>query len=213
MQSKKVAIGIATNRQVKPKTVQSLLDLVARGGYEFEIIVADRGFTTSENRIYIMSKALETNCNYLLFVDDDMVFPPDTLDHLMAHKKEVVGVDSKSRKLPLHTTVVMPIEAYDLDGEIKEPEMPKELFKARFVGTGVMLIDLSIIEKLDKPWFDVETFEFGMIKKGEDAYFCDKVQAVGLDVWCDPTIPIGHIGDYVYGEDYNLINNNYVDTL
>jgi hypothetical protein len=33
---------------------------------------------------------------------------------------------------------------------------------------------------------------------GEDVNFCKRANEMGLEVWCDPTIRIGHIGEYLY---------------
>jgi len=46
----KITIGIPTNRGLRPKMAQSLLDLVALGGYNFHIVIAEEGYTIAENR-------------------------------------------------------------------------------------------------------------------------------------------------------------------
>ena len=185
----KICIGVPTNRSVKAKTAQSLLELVARGGHEFCFVFATEGYTVAENRNYIVVQALNAKCDWLLFVDDDMTFPPDTLERLLAHGKRIIGVASHSRLLPVKYTVEL------LEGSA---ELPNELFEARAVGCGVMLVDTSIFRELNRPWFGFKTFDTGQIARGEDAWFCDLARDNGYKVWCDPTIPIGHIGDYSY---------------
>jgi len=54
------------------------------------------------------------------------------------------------------------------------------------------------VQKLSEPWFDLEYFEDGSLKTGEDIFFCYKLRDAGVEVWCDPTIQIGHIGTHVY---------------
>ena len=185
----KIAIGIPTNRGLKAKTAQSLLELTAHGGHEFCFVFATEGYTVAENRNYIAVQALNQGCDWLLFVDDDMVFPPDTLGCLLAHGKRIIGVASNSRILPLKHTVELP------DGIA---ELPNELFQTKAVGCGVMLVDMAVFKEIERPWFGFKTFPTGQIARGEDAWFCDLAREKGIEIWCDPTIKIGHIGDFIF---------------
>ena len=204
----KITLAVCTNREVKPKTVGSLLEMVAYSNYDFHVLVATRGYTIAENRNYCVVQAQRNGSDYLLFVDDDMTFPPDTLERLLAHKKGVVGVNSYSRCLPLSSTVGLQDEKGEYMPPHKYPswklKIPKELFKCYFVGMGVGLIDMKVFELIEKPYFEFETYkkgEFrGMVKDGEDGTFCLKVRKAGMDIWCDPTIEIGHLGEYEYKE-------------
>ena len=184
----KITIGIPTNRGLEPRMAESLFRMIANNKYEYEVIIAVEGYTIAENRNYLASQALRNGSHYLLMVDDDMTFPPDTLEKMLATEKQIVGVLSYSRKLPLQTTLV-PME------EIKD-----ELFECKEVGGGILLIDMTIFNRMPQPWFAFETYPFGMIKVGEDAYFCHKAREMGITVWCEPTIPVGHIGKFIYGK-------------
>lgn len=201
----KITLAICTNRLVQPKTLQSLLEMVAYSKeLDFHILVANRGYTTGENRNYCVVQAQKNGSGYLLFVDDDMILPEYTLESLLEHKVDVVGVNSYSRCLPLSSTVGL----MDKDGKYMHPDkhtawemrIPSSLFEAYFVGAGVMLIDMKVFNKIDKPYFAFTADENGMILNGEDGYFCDQVRKSGMKVWCDPEIEIGHIGEYVYGK-------------
>lgn len=186
----KIAIGMACNREIKPKTVESLLGLISYfyTDFDFYFVIAEEGYTISENRTYCVAQARQNNCDYLFFVDDDMTFPPDTLKRLIGHKKDIIGTVYHSRKLPLTPTVEC------LTGET----IQKELFRVKAVATGVMLINLDIFNKIDKPYFDTETHENGFTLMGEDSWFCRQAERKGIDIWCDPTIKIKHIGNYLY---------------
>ena len=201
----KITLAICTNREVKPKTVSSLLEMVAHSKeIDWHILVASRGYTVAENRNYCAVQAQKNGSDYLLFIDDDMTFPKDTLERLLGANKEVVGVNSYSRVLPLSPTTGL----MDKDGKYMHPDyhmpyemkIPDELFKAYFVGCGVCLIDMKVFEKIKKPWFTFKAHKNGGIIHGEDGWFCEQVKKAGMDVWCDGTIPIFHIGEYLYGK-------------
>src|SRR3990167_9722643 len=184
---KKITIGIPTNRGLKAKTAKCLLDLVTNYPADYHFVIAEEGYTTAENRNYIASQALKNESQYLLFVDDDMTFPKDTLDKLFQAKEKIVGVLSYSRKLPLQATVWPP------------ESIKNALFECDQVGGGILLIDMKVFKEIPQPWFAYETYDFGMIKTGEDAYFCQKAKTKGISVWCEPRIKVGHIGEYIFG--------------
>ena len=67
-----------------------------------------------------MAHAHRNKSDYVLYIDDDMTFPPNTLDRLIKDKKDVVGVASHSRMLPLRTTVQL------LNGDVPK-KFPKKI--------------------------------------------------------------------------------------
>ena len=198
----KIAIAIVSNRQIKPKTTLALMNMIARTSYEVFPIMETEGYTIAEGRSYCVIQAKKNNCSHILFVDDDMTFPGETLERLLAHRKEIVGVYSFSRALPLCPTVSF----LNTNGEhlshdqISKFIRPQELFEVFGVGMGVTLIDMAVFDVIEKPWFYFESHESGKILVGEDAWFCRQARNKGLKVWCDPTLDIGHIGDYNFSE-------------
>lgn len=206
---KNITIALCTNRQVKPKTVGCLLDVVTHKGkvfnteeIDFHILIAERGYTIAENRNYCVVQAQKNKSDYLFFVDDDMTFPSDTLERLLNREKEVIGINSYSRCLPPSSTVGL----MDKKGEYMHPDkhtewemqIPDYLFEAYFVGTGVALIDMKVFDKIKKPYFTFTYDKNGQVIHGEDGNFCRKVKEAGIGIWCDGSIEVGHIGDHEF---------------
>lgn len=223
----KVTLAVCTNRGIRPKTAQCLMELVNKSR-DFHIVVAERGYTIAENRNYCVVQAQKNSSDYLFFVDDDMVFPSDTLDRLLSHKVGVVGVNSMSRCLPLSSTVGL----MDENGKYKHPDkypsfqmkIPENLFRAYFVGCGICLIDMKVFEQIEKPYFEFTTYKEGdfkgMVENGEDGTFCDKVRKSGVDVWCDGSVKVGHLGEYEYKKEVKeevvgskSVESNYAFTI
>ena len=199
----KITLAVCSNRQIRPLTTQSLLGMVVHSkDIDWHILIASRGYTIAENRNYCVVQAQKNESDYLLFVDDDMTFAPDTLLRLLSHKKGVIGVNSYSRCLPLSSTVGL----MDEKGEYKHPDkhtewemqVPKTLFKSYFVGAGILLIDMKVFALLKKPYFAFTTDKNGQIVHGEDGSFCAKVKNAGMDIWCDGSIEVGHLGEYEF---------------
>ncbi len=187
----KLAIGVATTGQIKTKTFVSLIKLMKRDP-ENTYIIAWEGCNVHQCRINIVKEAQKYNCTHLLFIDYDMLFEPDVAEKLLARDKDIIGVNSMVRGLPLASTV----KIHNEKGE-KAYEVSGECFECQAVGTGIMLIKMSVFDKLPKPWFFYEQDGDDM-KTGSDMWFCNKAKEAGFKVWCDSSVKVGHIGDYVY---------------
>ncbi len=175
-----------TNRLVKPKTAESLMRLVAYSKYEFEIIVSTRGYNTAENRNWITAQAIKKECDYIFMVDDDMIYPEDTLERLLEANKDIIGgyylTKYEEQK---------PVLEY-----LGEPE--EGLFKVKAMGGGLLLIKCSVFKDVPQPWYGYKWTEHGAVKMSNDWYFCYKAREYEFDIWCDSTITAKHIGQYEY---------------
>lgn len=188
----KITLGIPCNRVFKPQTMQSLLDMVAKSEHDLHFVCAIEGYTIAENRTVIAVQAIENKSDYLLFVDDDMVFPPHTLDRLLSKEKDIIGVAYHSRKLSPEYNVILE------NGEILREKPAEQLFKCQHVGTGTMLIKVEVFKSIIRPWFQFKENSDGCTVQGEDAYLCEVARKAGYTIWCDSTLQVKHIGDRVY---------------
>ena len=189
----KICIGTLSNRGFKAKTVECLLNLDVP--FEKHIAIATQGYHIAENRNWLAIQAIKNECTHLFFVDDDMIFPSDTLTRLLAHQKDIVGVAyhprfeiDKDTHKPLDKTHIITLKQ----------EGSTELFECEAVGTGVMLIDVKIFEKTKRPWFEIHNHETGYTTMGEDWHFCKVAREAGFTVWCDPSLEIGHLGEQTF---------------
>ena len=181
--SVKIAIGLPTNRGIKPKTALSLMRLVAHSQYEYHFIISTKGYNTAENRSYIAAQAVKNGCTHLLCVDDDMIYQEDTLDKLLAHDKDIIGGLYKTK-----------YENPDYVVEFLDERSETEPFKVGAVGSGLTLIKTDVLKKIPQPWFGYEWYENGMVKMSQDWFFCHKARELGYDIWVDPTVTAQHIG-------------------
>ena len=172
------------------------MKLVARGGYDFPILMASEGYTIAENRNWIAVQAINNLSEYLLMVDDDMTFEPDLLDKMVAQNKDILGVAYHPRSETGTITKYLD-ETHAV--KINESEDPKykASFKCYATGTGIILIKCSTFLKVPRPWFAFEWYENGACKQGEDWYFCVKAGKHNIETWCDPTLKVGHLGDVI----------------
>ena len=188
----KLALGIATTGQIKTRTFVSVMKLVKKDPKN-TFIIAWEGCNVHQSRINIVKRAQEGNCTHLLFIDSDMVFDDDAAEKLIARDKDIIGVNTHTRNLPSKTTV----KIHNEKGK-QVYEMSDDLFECQAVGTGFMLIKMSVFDILPKPWFFYNYDDNGDMSVGSDMWFCNIAKEVGLKVYCDPTVKVGHIGDYIY---------------
>lgn len=185
----KIACAIPTsNGMISLQTMFSVVGLLSR--HELTLL-EQQGCYVHWNRHRLVQKAMAEGCDKLLFIDADMVFPPDTLSRLLAHDKLIIGAAYNERGAdPAVSTV-------KIAGRDTFPSMT-EIFPCDGLGTGVLLIDMSVFKATPQPWFSFEYHDDGTLKVGEDMWFCQRARAAGFTVWCDPTIPVGHLGVKIF---------------
>lgn len=145
--------------------------------------------------------AIAYKAKWLMFIDADMVFPPDAVLTLIDRGKNVIGGMYFTKNKNATPLVARRVG----NNSIRFDDWPKDrIYKCDEIGTGFMLINTSVFNKLKMPYFmfdyyeGAETGSGGWI--GEDYYFCRKYTEGGGQVWCDPTFDLGHVGTTIYSK-------------
>lgn len=174
---KKLGIGTPSNGEMKVETAFSMATALRDLQVPTQMFLT-KGPYVHQNRTTIMEMAIEHGCSHLLFIDTDMLFDADAIAKIIAHDLPIVGANYNMR-VPIKTPIVQ--------GEMTI------LTEVPYVPTGFMLINLDLVKDIPKPWFF-----FDKNATSEDVYFCNKARECDLKVYCDPTIYVGHIGNYIY---------------
>lgn len=183
----RVHIGIGCQDTVKAKTFASMLGVLITSHDKITGYSMRQGGDIVSARTFCVQDAIAKKATHIFFIDSDMQFPPDTLNKLLAHNKDIVTVEYNRRQLP-PSPVTQPLEE----------KSDTELYKARVIGAGCLLIKLSVFEKIEKPWFNFGRDKTGAIVIGEDTWFSNTARDAGIDSWIDPKIKVNHIGEYAY---------------
>lgn len=193
MESPKISLCIPSYSGIHAKTVDSLMYCILNTDAIFHFNFLE-GTLIHKLRNTALDNARELKADYLMFIDSDLTFPEHSIQVLINDNFDIVGGMYHMKELPLINTIKMLDEnGNKLSGKVK---IPSEPFKCYAIPTGFMLIKLDAIKSLKNPFqFDVN--DDGSYV-GEDIYFCRKAKEIGLDIWCDPRIEIGHIGNYIY---------------
>ena len=158
-----------------------------------------RGSILSRSRHKLVQEAQEYGVTHILFLDSDMSFPPDTLFRLLGRKRAIVACNCPTKMLP--STPTARLIGNDFSGEpmysVKDDTGVRQVWR---VGTGVMLIDLRVFDKMPQPWFPITWNEELNDYTGEDWAFCEKAQSLGIPVYVDMSLSreIGHVGSFEF---------------
>lgn len=207
---KKVAICIPSRGEMEIGTAFDLAVMCAydarfREGHQAIYTVA--GTLIFDQREKLAAEAIKEGADYILWIDADMRFPKNTIEVLMSHNKDIVGVNATTRVLPVRGTS----KNLEVDLEKKEniwhtivSKGKTGLERATAVGCGVMLVKREVFLRTPKPWFWFYEIPGGKLL-GEDVHFCIKAADVGFDTWVDHSLSnmIGHVGKHTFGwQDY-----------
>jgi hypothetical protein len=203
----RVAICIPARGQMEVTTAFDLTMMAAYMASKKNIdlnVYTSQGTLIFDQRNSLVRTAAEEKCDYILFIDADMRFPKTTLERLLAHKKDIIGVNATTRMMPPKPTA-RNIQINE-DGSVDWLEVfsnkEKGIGKVDAIGCGVMLIKTSCLKNIPQPYFYFEQLLKGKLL-GEDIYFCIKAKDAGIDTWVDHdlSMEIGHVGSYTYGWD------------
>jgi hypothetical protein len=135
-------------------------------------------------------------------IDTDMKFPPYGITRLIERDKDIIG-GFYVRKTSDHRPLIF---EFNEDTNFEEIfEFPRDKpFQVDGVATGFLLVKKSVFQKFASeniaPFDCVPALSGRPL--GEDLSFCKKARQLGFEIWCDPTIPLGHIGTEVFTIDH-----------
>lgn len=156
--------------------------------------------------------------HWLLFLDNDVVFPADTFEALLALADPVEHPIVGGLYLtPLNTDPndprimeYLPTWTYDAGWErapVRSVNFDEPLMELHTCGMGCTLIHRSVLEKMrdaypDDPWkwysHDLLAIDGGEFQRcGEDVTFCTRARNLGFTVWGAPNVRCGHIKSHL----------------
>lgn len=206
-----VTIAVPCMDVVKTDFMASLVALKNNGNASIAI---EAGSLVYHSREKLLVSAMDHNADFIFFVDSDMKFAPDTLLRLLQDAVEndldmVSGLCFR-RMYPTSPTMAKTLD-YDFDAKTRKctvnvpnyTDYPRDaLFPVACSGLACTLIRMSAIcEVIENEKMSPFQPLFGL---SEDYSFCIRMKAAKKKMWVDSRIKIGHIGQFVYGEDIFL---------
>ena len=212
-----VYIAMPCYDSVKINTMLSVIKLVQQLG-KSGIAVGNNTMKSPlihQARNYLTSVFLTTKYQYLLFIDSDVEFEPESVLRMLVAKKEIVCTPYRVKAEPLDKDI------YTV--EFKNPKtipfLPGGLVEIEAGPTGLMLIDRKVFEKIMKkyPYLKIKNkatpnadkshefyynfFDFGFsdgYAMGEDVSFCWLARGSGFKIYANTESMTRHHGSYAW---------------
>lgn len=136
--------------------------------------------------------ALEAGAEWLMFIDDDHVFPTNIVNRLLSHDVGIAGALYVQRQSPFAPIAYM---ARTDDGFYVPLDLtlcePDQLVEVVACGTGGMLIRSEVFRRMleddpNRPFFEHNV-------ASEDLLFCDRARQLGFPVYVDVGVRLGHM--------------------
>jgi len=194
-QNPRVLVAILTREIVSSTWAMGFKNLmIPNGTYTFL-----SGMPFDHARNTGCQKLLEMGWEYLFFLDDDVICPPDTITRLVSHNLPIVS-GLYYRRMPPLTPVMLRKSPQGPQWVTEYPQ--NSLVEVDYVGSGCLLIHRSALEALPPlsnrcRWFqwqcdrvDLEMNE----RTSEDFTFMQHAQKHGFKIFVDTGIQCRHIG-------------------
>lgn len=172
----------------------------------FEIVNTNK-FPTDVARNDVCEAIRKGGHDALLFLDADMVHPPDIVERLLLARKPVVTARYHMKKPP-----------YSVVGYVKDPattgphayrtvHYAQGLVEIERCGAGALLIQrdvlLAVHDKIGPNYFRYQRgpeppYDFGV---SEDFWFCKQARLAGFSIWLDWDLECGHVAPQIIGKD------------
>lgn len=148
--------------------------------------------------------AIKMGADFVLWLDSDMVFEPDTLKRLLKDYEEKKGdiiTGVYYRRVPPFTPVLY--DEFNVTDEAvtwKETrDVKDDFFEVEGCGFGCVLMPtealFDVYEKYGQPFDPISG-------SGEDLSFCWRARQLGYKIVCDPSIQPGHVGHQIITKEF-----------
>lgn len=144
----------------------------------------------ADARNSLVEQAQMEGARYLLMLDTDQTYPPDTLTKLLSHHVDICGVRVHRRWMPFDP-IFLRGELGKYQNVSDEEAYSGDLIEIDATGTGCLLFDMQIGDKIPGKWFEFSTVEGKPV--GEDINFCSKARQAGVKIFVDTSIEVGHL--------------------
>lgn len=175
---------------------------------EIDCVVYGNDALVERARSMFCTQLMKLNYDSVLLIDSDIKFSVvDVLKifkHLENPKYSIIGAMYPIKKIETQPA------SKQFEGQTIEYRNDAEPACIKYLSTGFMGIRREVLEKLARklpllykgqewefyPFFKADYRDGQYIS--EDWTFCELARKYGFPIWIDPSIRLGHIGDYIY---------------
>ena len=150
--------------------------------------------------------AIKEGAEFVLWLDSDVIFPPDLMIDLMEDMKgrDIVTGVYHMRRAPFKPVIWKTLRqglTPDENESVDYNDYPKDqIFEVDGCGFGAVMMRTNVLEAVRDKYHELFAPVPGY---GEDLSFCVRARGCGFKIHCDPRIQIGHkAATIVTGESF-----------
>ncbi len=173
-----------------------LMMYLVKNKYPVSLHFGRSGYMACDRNSGIIEWLDNTDAEYLIQCDEDMICPTDII-RLATYGKDIIA--ASFLYIGDHGPTVAAKGIEDAEGNPTIPFPPREgdrtLIEVEWTGTGVYCISRTAAEKLiaeEGMVFKFDVGETGLVGQGVDVFMCRRARALGLEVWLDRSLIVGH---------------------
>jgi hypothetical protein len=144
----------------------------------------------------LVELAKKYECEYIFFIDSDMVPPQHTIQSMFNHNVDICSGMIFRRKYPFqpcfysHCEITKTGETI-FEGPMEPEKWPdKGIYEIQGCGMACCLIKMSVFDHIKKPYY------FPLPQAGEDLAFCIKARKAGFKMYVDFGVDCMHVGQF-----------------
>lgn len=177
--------------------------------HTLEILIQDEGWIDFM-RERLAEVAVAQKFDYILWLDTDMTFPPNTIQKMLERFEEEPELEAVTGLYTYKTPPFMP-HLYSTLDENKQFRVAggfslEEPIVVEGAGFGCLMMKRELLERTQKPWFEFRYPTPDKPGAGEDLTFF--LKATPVQMICDPTIKCLHHHTDGFGIDHYVAYNN-----
>ena len=197
----KILIAVPSMDQVSAQFAQSLAQLQKAGDCTVAFQIGSLVYTSRDGLSQI---AINQGCDYVFWLDSDMIFPPETLRYMLKEMEEK-DLDFLSglyfRRVPPFTPVLF--STLEMKNEMcfwtEWKDVPEGLVEIGGCGFGCVLMKTEMLIAVQARFQAMFTPMLGV---GEDLSFCWRARQCGYKLYADTNILLGHVGHQVITKQF-----------
>lgn len=206
----KIALVSPSRGMVFSKMMESVLQNLR--GYDYEVFM-QHGISIPNCYNFALEAVVKSDCTHIWFVEEDHVFPNDTLKRMLEMNEPVVSTAYADRRSEVN------LVQYQPNGEVI------------YTGMGCMLLQREVLNHLATPPFQTVFFELkkNFITKwitiiphenmkspgygGQDVFLCASLLKAGYKINLLPNSKVGHMMLMEKGEDGTNNGKHIIKTV
>jgi len=170
---------------------------------DFILLESSRGGDIAEKRENQVAEGMKLGCTHFILLDADMVYPPNTIVDLFKMLQD--GADLAGglcyRGYEPYDPLIWGVRNENLLKPFEDYKFG-DIVDAGATGAACLLIKREVFEKLERPWFRIQTEEktvdgkIIVIRRGEDTYFTRNAVEAGFKLRINTAYDIGHLREF-----------------